>query len=622
VAPDAIYVGRVGPRSGLSVIDLNGFGASTGDPTFSPVYGPGSEGTSHFPFNPNVALQGALLLPPLGPGSTTRDGGSSGVFTLTRDSELDDLLFGFPTTRELDDLMLGHPLDLVFHNGVPFGCQAGGGNLCASTGLKLAELAFVGPHSLVPSSSPVSTIQTVQGLGNLISWAPHPNPPPLLPVPLCLDPPIDGAEPTADPAIGVVGLVNLLVPGDAFGDPSIGLPPTGLLARQQNAFFVGPGLPAPSVSQCAPFAMRQQVGHFLYAIDRAHDDVVVLNSNRMLVLDRIAVEDPTELAMSPDLRFLAVTSRATGTVAFVDIDPASSAFHTVVHVENVGLRPRGIAWDPGNEDVLVCNEGDGTVSILSAFSLQVRRVLAGLDRPFAVAITPRQDRFGSQRDVYFAYVLDRAGRVSLYESGPNGVNGWGFDDIVLQTDFRFFAPRAIQPDPMRLTSGVWIAHRFQLGPDGTPTGLHGGAVSNLVLEHATSGRLPLLPGEAPNPRGLSFRIERSIGSDQLSGFPTDLAFDDQSNLGALRDYVTPFSAGTPAPVNGKNLVREVPGTGILPTNAPRFLLLPTHGGDLASAGVDVIDMASGERVDTNPFRPGVQSIPAPGAKTVMHYFRQ
>ena len=43
VAPDVIYVGRLDPQSGISVIDLNGFGQGTGDLA-----------TSRFVFNPNL----------------------------------------------------------------------------------------------------------------------------------------------------------------------------------------------------------------------------------------------------------------------------------------------------------------------------------------------------------------------------------------------------------------------------------------------------------------------------------------------------------------------------------------------------------------------------------------
>ncbi|MBK7642820.1 MAG: hypothetical protein IPJ19_07165 [Planctomycetes bacterium] len=63
VAPDTIYVGRAGAGGGLSVIDLNGFGASTGDPTYDPTGQTFQQGWSMYPYNPNVRLQGLLMSP-------------------------------------------------------------------------------------------------------------------------------------------------------------------------------------------------------------------------------------------------------------------------------------------------------------------------------------------------------------------------------------------------------------------------------------------------------------------------------------------------------------------------------------------------------------------------------
>src|SRR5262245_56786684 len=112
VAPDTIYLGRLARGGGISIVDLNGFGAGTGDPTFLAAT-PTVEGNSNYPNNPTLALQGALLIPALDRGDSTRTGGSAGVFTLARDSTLDDVL---GRGLRVADLMLGGPLDLFANN--------------------------------------------------------------------------------------------------------------------------------------------------------------------------------------------------------------------------------------------------------------------------------------------------------------------------------------------------------------------------------------------------------------------------------------------------------------------------------------------------------------------------
>ena len=618
VAPDAIYVARAG---GLSVIDLNGFGQGTGNPTFDPV-NPITKGNSNFPNNPNVWIQGALLIPPLAPGLTTVDGGSEGVFTLTKDSNLSDLLVTSPIMESVGDMMLGQPLDSSFNNGPPpFGCQSGGGNLCASTGLKLVTPVLSG-NSLVPAQPGQFTTSHV-GVGNLISWAPHPNPPPLTFPPLCVSPAIGGQEPTTMTA--TTGLINLLVPGaNSLGDPGSSSPPTNLLSPVQNAFFQGPGSPQTQIGLCPTYQIRQQVGHFLYVADAVRREVVVLNSNRMTVIDRISVDDPRSFAMSPDLTYLAVSNTRRGRVEFIDIDPSSATFHQIVQSTVVGKGPLGVAWQPNNEDILVCNERDGTVSILSALTLQVRKVVTkGLDAPFEVAVSQRQDGFGFGRQTYFAYILDRNGKVALFESGPDGINGWGSDDVIGVSRFTFENPKAMQADPFAQSSGVWIAHERALDASGQQVGAPGtGAMTNLQLSTMTLGQLPTsVGGPTLAGRDLQFKIGATVGASELTGIPVDLAFDNLRNLGGLPDPANPFGAGTPAVVNGKAQVKKL-SFGAFASNQPTYMFVTVPNSSEGPGVIDAIELATMQRIDTDPFLSGIQSIPAKGALGVMDYFRQ
>ncbi len=622
VTPDALYVARGGSRPGLSVVDLNGYGDSTGNPSYDPLF-PIVKGNSNAPNNPNKALQGSLLIPPLTRGTCTVDGGSAGVFTLTKDSALRDLLASSPILESVGDVALGHALDNTFNNALPFGCQSGGGNICAASGLKIVAISPGGPNSQIPSTlSTVAPIKTVVGTENLVSWAPHPNPPPLTFPPLCLSPLIGSVEPTS--IASPVG--NLLAPGSLpLGRPADNIPPQGLLARELNTFFEGPTPPQQNISSCVSYMMRQQVGQFLYVVDRVAAQIVVLNSNRMTVIERIPVPDPTSLAMSPNLEMLAVTNESADVVTFIDVNPASAGFHSVTKTVRVGAGPTGIAWEPGNEDIFVCNQRDSSVSILSAFTLEVRKTLRSqITAPIDVAITPRQMGFGFQRGVYFAYILNGNGSLALFESGPNGVNGWGFDDVIGTPTFRFANPKAIAADVSNLNSGVWIVHEDPLGSDGQPLGVGGGAVSHVALTSGLIGIVPLDPGSFVNPsvRDLGFQVLASIGPDQLTGVPVDIAFDNQVMQTSLTNWSTQYSAGFPLSINGKSLVKSN-GNVIVPVSAPQFMFLAVPNSLEGPGVIDVINLAAGfQRFDTDPFQNGVQSIPATGVIGLSDYIRQ
>lgn len=603
VAPDVIYCGRLGGTPSLSVIDLNGFGQSTGDPTFDFSYASFPAGNSNFPNNPNLKLQGASISPPLFPGTCTVDGGSSGVFSLTRDSGLDTRLLRAPLIQSVEDVMIGQPLDLVFHNGKDAtGCLSGGGNVCAIGGK-----------------------QVIDG-GNSMQFAPHPNPPPLAFPPLCVQPFIGGREPTSVASAGG----NFLKPGDPFGQPDSGIPPSGLLSTGNNSGFFGPGPDGLPLAACPEYILHQQIGHFLYLIDRGRREVVVLNSNRMSVLERIALPDPTDLAMSPNLDLLAVSNQKSNSVSFIDIDPSSSSFHQVVKTLPVEAGPRGIAWDPGNEGIIVCCEKDGSAVVISPAGLNVYKVLRNaLSEPFDVCITQRQIGFGTNRNVWFGWILNRNGDLALYESGPDGINGWGFDDVIGIAAAHFAFPQRIAVDIRDMRGAVWIAHQDQLGPDGAPTGQKGGALSNVVIESNLNGVLLLgALFNSPSFRQMSLELQGSFGSDVLTGVPLDIATDDMVNATLLPNLTSPLAAGATKLTNGKSLVRgqvvNNVATGIvLRAKTPEYLFLAVPNSSQGAGVVDVIRLGSSlTRFDTDAHLPGVQSIPAPDVRVLADYWRQ
>ncbi len=634
VAPDVIYVARTGAIPGISVIDLNGFGQGTGDPSFDFTYSSFPRGNTNFPNNPNLIQYGPNLHPPLFPGTCTIDGGSAGVFTLTKDTSLNDLLIRPPLIQTVGDMMIGEALEVVFNNGKDTtGCQSGGGNFCAITGKKNIRTSFQTSTTLGPPGQGQIPGVIVPGGANPISWGPHPNPPALIFPPLCQQPFIGGQEPTSiysvTPIIqGGLGLSNLLVPGLPLGNPTQGTPPSGLLATFQNAFFEGPDRASlPNSAACFEYQIRQQIGHFLYLIDRGRRELVVLNSNRFTVLDRILLPDPTDMAMGPNLDYLAVSNQNADSVSFIDIDPRSASFHQVVQTTAVGRGPRGIAWDPGNEDILVCDEVDNTVSIISAFSFNVRKVVKShMSQPFDIAITQRMTAWGFFRNVYFGWILNRNGDMTMFESGPSGVNGWGFDDTIGVAPFTFQNPKKIVTDVTNIFGGVWIVHENQLNSDGTQTNLPGGAVTQIRVDSAIFAALPLTGTNFlsnPRFRDMSLGVGISVGPSELTGIPVDIALDDLNNVGGVSNVShSNFGAGMPTLLNGKSVIKPAGGA-FVPCKIPSFLFLAVPNSSEGPGVVDVISLDAGfQRYDTDAYLPGVQSVPAPGAIAVSDYWRQ
>jgi len=631
VLPDAIVVGRLGAVPGISVLDLNGYGQGTGTPTFTD--GVFLQGESNFPNNPNLDLAG--LVPPLQRGECTINGGSAGVFTLSKDSSLNDLLVRPPTVTSVGDMMLGHALDSVFNNADAT-CQAEGGNACSNTGEKLISPSTVTQNTQAPTSFAQFSNITLPGVENLVAWAPHPNPPSIVFPPLCVTPFLGVQEPTsvrnqADNLFGQTGvgaIDNALVPGDPFGTPMIEAP-RGLLTSEQNMFFVGPDFGVAPGQSCFNYAIRQQVGQFLYVVDRQAGEVVVMNSNRMTVIDRILVPDPTSLAMGPNVDILAVSNQLANVVSFINIDPNSADFHRIIQTTVVGTAPRGLAWDPGNEDLLVCNEGSNNMSIIDAASLQVRRTVGSqLSSPFDVAITQRHGAWGTFRNVYFAYVINRTGTLAVFESGPNGVNGWGFDDVIGNVQgIQFRNPKAIQRGPNKLLASVWVAHEGPIDPISNQPGPAGeGAISNVFIESYIANQLALGNSQTPGVRDMQFGVFVSIGEDQLSGIPVDIGFDNQRAFAALQNITTPFSAGAPIEINGKSIIRRDPDNGnrVVNSHEARFLFAAVPNNVGGSGVVDVINISAAgtPRVDTDVFTPGVQSVAAANANFVIDYWRQ
>jgi DNA-binding beta-propeller fold protein YncE len=575
------------------VIDLNGFGQGTGDLV-----------TTRFPLNPNIGING--VVPALAEGTSNLDAGGAGVFTLVRDTSGNSRLLRDPIVGDITDIHIGAPLDLVFNN--------------ENINVNATRANQVNPIGALPM------------IGNTITQPPHPNPPRLKFPPPNPNRAIFGEEPTTTSSTGpatniltggqpagcINSPLNLLVQGNPFSNQPGA---TGIYGTLFTGTYVGPQPPPlspPPPPPFCPFSSRQQVGHFLYVLDRDNRQIVVLNSNRFTILDTIQLSDPISMTMSPNMTRLAVSNFSSSSVSFIDIDPTSNTFHQVVNETRVERGPTAIAWQPDGEDVLVVSTDANFMSIISALDFTVRRSVSGfLTSPIDIIVTERYQITGNASGVYYAYILNSNGTVAIYESGPDGVNGIGFNDVIgTVANANFVRARAMFYDFVIQQGGVLIGHVDDNGL---------GQVSRLALTSTPIGQLPLNPTTGgfilpPTYRQKEWTVVQRFGGltastpvrDLLSGNSiVDLATDDLVNTGGGFGQATPFNLAflrTPYLHSGKHTLKVIGGA---PSFAvvPRFMFVA-----LSDVGkVDVLEIETGRKVVT---------IDVPGVRVVASYWRQ
>jgi hypothetical protein len=574
VAPDAIYVAIGGAEPGLSIIDLNGYGQGTnglepdpvtGQPTLDPL------DTFFARNNPNIGQPG--MTPSLSPGTSTLDAGSNGPLTLVQDTRGSTRLLRSPTIGQVGDIHVGAPLDILFNN--------------TNVNVNVNGANQVNPGTGFPQP------------GNCVAVSTHPNPPKLVFPPPNLSRAIFSEEPTR-------GGANLLNSGTRpdFRD------------RAFNGLF-GPAPPPPSPPPpppFLPFSSRQQIGHFLYVLDRENKQILVLNSNRMTVLDRIRMPDPFRIAFSPSLGVMAVSNLSSSTVRVIDTDPRSPTFHQQVAETRVPTGPTEIAWQPDGEAILVVCSIAGSLAVLSGADFSVQKVVSGnIVDPIGLAVTERYVTTGNTGNIYFGYILNGNGTIAVYESGPDGTNGIGFNDMIGLVQPNFTRARAIKMDWTSGFGGVWVSHVDAQGV---------AVVSRCELTTSPVGQQPiqqqtgtgfLLP---PTFRQKEWTITEQFGGASPSqplnlrfsgNSVADFAFDEMFNQGAGVNQVTQFNGSLGQSILGHSAKGAVMN-GIRPMR-PAYLFVAL--GDVGK--VDVIDVVSRIRVTT---------LDVPGVALLSTYWRQ
>jgi hypothetical protein len=574
VSPDAVYVAVGGAQPGLAMVDLNGYGQGTnglepdanGNPTKDPR-------TTWFArFNPNIGQPG--ISPPLQPGSGPLDAGSKGPLTLVEDTRGNTLLLKPPQVSGVQDIQIGCPLDLVYNNSNI--------NVNAS-----------GANQVNPTSQVVMP-------GNGIAVSPHPNPPRLVFPPPNPSRAIFAEEPT------FAGGTNLLNPGNR---PDFRI--------RAVTGFVGPAPPPPSPPpppSFQPYFARQQLGHFLYVLDRENRRVVVLNSNRMTILDTIRLPDPYQLAFSPSLSLMAVSNFSSSSVSFVDTDPRSPTFHQIVSETRVDPGPSEIVWQPDGEAVCVVCSIASSLAIVSGIDFTLQKIATGnIITPIDLAVTPRYVATGNQSGVYYAYVLNANGTIAVFESGPDGTNGIGFNDMIGLAGPVFARARAITFDYTSLIAGIWVSHSDANGT---------AVVSRCELTASPTGQLPI---QQQTGTGVqlppTFRQKEWTVTSTFGGSDPSVPVNDRFSGNSISDVAVDEMFNTGVGVNQISLYSGLSGTSILGHSSKGALV---NGGVPIRPSYLFVALSDSGKIDVFDIvaRIKVTTIDMPGVSQLATYWRQ
>ena len=652
VCPQALYY-AMGP-GGLGVVDLDGNGFTTNDPDFSKValvtseafyyrYGNAGMGLGNNYSYGSRAVQNAP--PYVGLGSNTPmpgvNEGSSGIDTVVRDSKGSATLFPPPGFKfaNITDVEVGDFLDtLFFDQGNPWSHK----------------------------SFHISAVnQAAQGnyMNNLIATPPTPNPPPLT-IPIGMTPThviLDEFNLSEEGAFVIMGKevftvdMNTLTMGMSVATHTgfIHLKPAELAGSAVDEPFppnptiwgsafvdfmnTGPVADSSTIGLGMIYGSRQQIGNFLFVADRANNVVQVLNSNTMDVITTLSgLNMPDGVSVSPDLRRLYVSNSGGQSVSVFNANPRDQDFLYPVAEVWVGSQPKGICCQPDGEDVFVCNYGSSTISIINPKTNTVRKTLSSLlKKPWDCVMGPRQTTFGFQTGVFHGYIANYGGNnVLVYESGPDGFGGIGYDDILdpvpekSSTGNQWLPiqePRGICWDPAYyqqnvLSGGCYVAHR---------AGSHA-MVSRIqfTAQQGPNGPIFLIPnsgsiGGTPGFGKRIFSITAQWGGAEspLSGnVAVDVALQDYNRNAWLNEnwignfYVTSVAdlgqnPLTELPANNKHPIRILFGAIAVTYSPDRMFVSYQH-----TPVIDVIDPTSSQVIKT------ITGLPM-GARVLKTYFK-
>jgi hypothetical protein len=285
-------------------------------------------------------------------------------------------------------------------------------------------------------------------------------------------------------------------------DDQNGVAPSGILN------CINPMIPPPQ----PPYGLR------LYVTDLTSGSLKVFNSYDFSLITTIpGIASPRGLGISPDLNFLYVSNELQGTVQRINSNPASPNFHTITNTIAVGNGPRSISVQPANEDAIVANFAENTISFIRTSTQTERaRFSTGLG-PTDIFVTRRMLGMGLTNE-YMAFIPCLFGNsVNVYESSGGAVLENLPNGRMVATEGGFLGP----------TRGTWNWQSYInlfTGPGCFVANSIGSNVDILYLSFFTLSPPPGFPG----PAGTRTFIKSTVAS-QFSG-PADISIDNMSGM--------------------------------------------------------------------------------------------
>jgi hypothetical protein len=332
--------------------------------------------------------------------------------------------------------------------------------------------------------------------------------------------------------------------------------PTGLAdisAALQTTFLPGePPNPPPLPNYCPEsitpgyenIKPAQPYGVYLFVTNETENVVHCVSSSSFQVIKDIPTPDPRGVGISPDFNFLYVSNFGANSLSVLDVSAGNDGLPKgdLVRLIPVGSGPWGVAAQPQSEDILVCNRLGKTVSVITVSDLgnpgSPVRVNMQAGDPYEVTAGPR---ITPLQLPYYAYVTSpTTGEVSIFESGPPQINGFGRDQVI-DIKQNLARPTGINGDQWYNTSTFQNPVPSNDSWTGAYVVMNGnGTVAHLKV---TRFSIPNFPNPPPALVEARFEItaEFNVGEN-----PVDVCVDNNVIIGSTPDgKVYPYTITNP-----------------------------------------------------------------------------